>query len=87
MTHFALFVFQFSIYNVAAWCLRGLLGKQQEETLFNLFGVIRRLVQPSFVKEDISQLMIDTSTAVTLLERDFPLTLQVFEAYNAIQYF
>ncbi|CAG2226719.1 unnamed protein product [Mytilus edulis] len=62
--------------NIAAWCIRGLLAKPQEETLFNLFEVIKRLTQPSYTTEQLQGLIEDTSTAVVLLERDFPLTLQ-----------
>ncbi|CAC5376590.1 unnamed protein product [Mytilus coruscus] len=62
--------------NIAAWCIRGLLAMSQEETLFNLFEVIKRLTQPSYTTEQLQGLIEDTSTAVVLLERDFPLTLQ-----------
>ncbi|XP_076084502.1 uncharacterized protein LOC143055256 [Mytilus galloprovincialis] len=67
---------QFVTKNIAAWCIRGLLAKPQEETLFNLFEVIKRLTQPSYTTEQLQGLIEDTSTAVVLLERDFPLTLQ-----------
>ncbi|XP_076106800.1 uncharacterized protein LOC143075311 isoform X2 [Mytilus galloprovincialis] len=67
---------QFVTYNVAAWCLRGLLGHQQEQTLFQLFTVLSRLVKPTFMKDEIPSLIADTHLAVALLERDFPLTLQ-----------
>ena len=77
---------QFVTQNVAAWCLRGLLDKQQEETLLNLFDIIKRLIQPSYRKEELPDLIADTSSAVALLERDFPLTLQV-NSFHVIQKF
>ncbi|XP_063437818.1 uncharacterized protein LOC134718894 [Mytilus trossulus] len=67
---------QFVTQNAASWCLRGLLGQQQEKTLFQLFDVLSRLVKPSYLKDEIPTLIEDTHIAVTLLERDFPLTLQ-----------
>ena len=76
--------------NVASWCLRGLLGKQQEETLFGLFDVLTRLIQPSYSTDELPNLISDTSKAVALLERDFPLTLQVMytglNGYQVVNY-
>ena len=83
--HLIILFLQFVTQNVAAWCIRGLLHKQQEDTLFRLFDTIKKLIQPSYSTEELPALIAETSTAVALLERDFPLTLQV-NSFYVVQY-
>ena len=59
------------------WCLRGLLPKQQEETLEQLFTAIDLITQEEYQTSDLQDLIETTSQAVALMERDFPLALQV----------
>ncbi|XP_072022469.1 uncharacterized protein [Amphiura filiformis] len=54
----------------------GLLGDVQETTLYNLFKMTDSLIQPSFEEQYIPALCDQTSTALSLLERDFPVYVQ-----------
>ena len=59
------------------WCLRGLLPRRQEDTLWKLFDVIKKITLEEYDESHLETLMTDTSEAIALLERDFPIALQV----------
>uniref|UniRef100_A0A8W8JI53 Uncharacterized protein n=1 Tax=Magallana gigas TaxID=29159 RepID=A0A8W8JI53_MAGGI len=59
-----------------AWCINGFLPKQQEETLLLVLNVIKRMVSPQLKEEDIPELQEDAHSALSLFERDFPLSMQ-----------
>ncbi|VDI83012.1 Hypothetical predicted protein [Mytilus galloprovincialis] len=63
--------------NAAAWCLHGLLGPEQERTLLKLFDVLKKLTKEEYKVADLEQLQEETHEALALIERDFPLSLQL----------
>ncbi|XP_071135395.1 uncharacterized protein [Mytilus edulis] len=67
---------QFVKTGALQWCIKGLLPKRQETTLFTVLEVIVRMTQQEFEISEIKQLQDDTHAALALLERDFPLSLQ-----------
>ncbi|XP_062612111.1 uncharacterized protein LOC134273911 [Saccostrea cucullata] len=58
------------------WCVKGFLPPTQEETLFFLLNVLKRMITPVLKECDVQQLQDDVHTALCLLEKDFPLSLQ-----------
>ena len=74
---FTRFYIQAATHGVLIWCLRGLIHDIQETTLYNIFDIMDNLLQPSFQDTAMDELGERTSTALSLLERDFPVTVQV----------
>lgn len=58
------------------YCIEGLLPEKQTSTLSKIFDVIKRIICPQLVESDIPKLQEDTHTTLSLLERDFPVSLQ-----------
>lgn len=56
------------------FCLRGLLGQKQRSTFLN---VIALLCKDSVSKDDIPALCEELNVALALVERDFPVSMQV----------
>ena len=54
-----------------------MLPKQQEETLFFFLDVLRSVLAESHCLDDLGKLEHDLNTAMALLERDFPISIQV----------
>ena len=64
------------------FCLRGLLGQQQQTTFFRFLDLIVLLCKDSISADDISTLKEKANVTVALLERDFPITVQVMQLSN-----
>ena len=62
---------------VLKYCLLNLLGKQQEETLSFFFDTITALLDESHKKDNLTKLRDDLNTALAMLERDSPVSVQV----------
>jgi len=62
---------------VLKYCLLGLLGEQQEETLYFFFDTITILLAESHKIDTLEKLRDDLNTALAKLERDFPVSVQV----------
>lgn len=75
--------FQFVSENVLVYCISGLIGKRQEETLRLFSTMISQLIQD---EHDVAQLLdfkVKSQTILALIERDFPVSLQVcFNRYT-----
>ena len=64
------------------FCLRGLLGQQQRTTFFRFLDLIALLCKDSISADDISTLKEKANVTLALLERDFPITVQVMQLSN-----
>lgn len=62
---------------ILKFCLRGMLGSRQRSTLFKLFDVLKRICAESVIIDAIQLLEEHVHTVLALIERDFPLSLQV----------
>ena len=54
-----------------------MLPKQQEETLFLFLDTLKSVLAESHRPEDLDNLSDNLNTALALLERDFPISIQV----------
>jgi len=54
-----------------------LLGKQQQETLYFFFDTITTLLAESHKKDNLAKLRDNLNNALAMLERDFPVSVQV----------
>ena len=63
------------------FCLRGL-GQQQGTTFFRFLDLIALLCKDSISAGDISTLKEKANVTLALLERDFPITVQVMQLSN-----
>ena len=68
---------QVATHGIIKFCLRGLLGKNQRKTLFQLFDVIRNICAEEIEMDSIDSLEEQVHKVLALLERDFPVSLQV----------
>ena len=59
------------------FCLRGLLGRRQRSTFFRFLNVIASLCKDSVSTDDIPALCEELNVALALVERDFPVSVQV----------
>ena len=66
--------FQIAVDGIMKFCLRGLLGQKQRSTFVN---VIALLCKDSVSKDDIPALCEELNVALALVERDFPVSMQV----------
>ena len=64
------------------FCLRGLIGQQQRTTFFRFLDFIALLCKDSISADDISTLKEKANVTLALLERDFPITVQVMQLSN-----
>ena len=62
---------------ILKFCVRGCLGKKQRTTLYELCDVVADLCAMSIDPEEMHSLEYRTSRALSLLERDYPVTLHV----------
>ena len=63
--------------SILKYCIRGLLGQQQRQTLFLFCNVLARLCAETVHATLLQQLELDVHQALSLLERDFPVSLHV----------
>ena len=73
-------------HGVIKFCLRGLLPKQQEDTLFLFVDAITSVLAESHNNKELNKLKEDLNTAIALLERDFPVSIQVHKFPSSIFY-
>ena len=59
------------------YSLRGFLGDKQRETLFFFLDVITTILEEVHSSSRLDELQVQVDTALALMERDFPITVQV----------
>lgn len=59
------------------YCLRGLLGVKQRKTLFHFCDICTKLFSESHDKSNTQNLIKEVNLTLAMLERDFPITIQV----------
>ena len=59
------------------FCLRGLLGDKQRQSFFKLLDVLALLFQDSISADDLSNIDMEVNLVLAMLERDFPISVQV----------
>lgn len=62
---------------ILKYCIRGLLGEQQRKTLFELCDVVASLLDYGVTNDSIDSLEYRVHRVLSLLERDFPISLHV----------
>lgn len=62
---------------ILKYCLRGLLKQQQRETQFHFCNVLAKICSESVKIGLVEELTIDVHYSLSLLERDFPVSLHV----------
>ena len=68
---------QIATHGILKYCLRGLLGKQQRNTLFFVLDTLTDVLAESMKLDSLPKLQDKMNTALAMLERDFPIALQV----------
>ena len=68
---------QIATHGILKYCLRGLLGKQQRNTLFFILDTLTDVLAESMKLDSLPKLQDKMNTALAMLERDFPIALQV----------
>ena len=68
---------QIATHGILKYCLRGLLGKQQRNTLFFVSDTLTDVLAESMKLDSLPKLQDKMNTALAMLERDFPIALQV----------
>ena len=63
---------------VLKYCLMDMLGRNQQETLFYFFDCVTAILPESHVHDNLNNLRNDFNKALAMLERDFPLSIQVY---------
>ena len=63
--------------NILKYCIRGTLGQQQRRTLFFFCDVLAQLCADSVNMSLLEQLEYDVHHSLSLIERDFPVSLNV----------
>ena len=82
MMHYLL-NFQFASENILTFCIRGLLGSDQETTLQAFCTGVSDVTREEIPRDLVGKMESDMDTAVVLLLRDFPVTVQV----NSLTFF
>lgn len=70
--------------NVLKFCLRGLLKERQRKTLFLFLDALRKILSEGIEFQHVHELEADVNEALALMERDFPVDIQV-NIYNLQQ--
>ena len=74
---------QVAVRGVLKYCIRGMLGDEQNKTVVLFMDAITALCAPSQDTAKIEHLKEKVNVALARLERDFPLSLQVrFQCMN-----
>ena len=60
--------------SILKYCIRGLLGQQQRQALFLFCNVLARLCAETVHATLLQQLELDVHQALSLLERDVPVS-------------
>ncbi len=59
------------------YCLKGLLGNKQRNAIFQYIDVCCKILAEKQSLSDVPQLLEEMNSALAVLERDMPITLQV----------
>ncbi len=70
-------IFQFAVQFVLLFCVRGNIGKQQEDSLRKYCAALRRVIDETQLLSNQAEIQLQISEALSLMERDFPLAIQV----------
>ena len=62
---------------ILKYCIRGLVGEKQRKALFELCDVVAALLAYDVTEEDVDSLEYRVHRVLSLLERDFPVSLHV----------
>ena len=62
---------------ILKFCLRGMLGQQQRKSLFTLLDTLALVLSECHHLEDLPDLEAKLNVALALMERDFPVSIQV----------
>ena len=62
---------------ILKYCVRGMLGEQQRETVTLFMDAIAALCAPSQDVTKVDKLQEQVDVALVRMERDFPLSLQI----------
>lgn len=68
---------QIASQGILKYCLRGLLGCEQRKALFQFIDVCCKVLAEKQNKSEIPDLLLEINTALAVLERDMPVTIQV----------
>ena len=68
---------QVATHGVLKYCLRGMLGSKQQQSLFKLFDVLTSLCAEQSDLTTVDALESKVHEVLVLIERDFPLSIQV----------
>lgn len=68
---------QIAIHGILKYCFRDMLGDDQRHTLFYFLDIMRAVLEESIAEDCLPELKERMYTAFALLERDFPVALQV----------
>lgn len=68
---------QLACNGILKFCLRGMLGRKQRSTLFKLFDVLESICAEDILADSIDALEQQVHTVLALIERDFPVSMQV----------
>ena len=71
------FYVQLVAKNILKFCLRGMLKDRQRLTLFQFLDALRKILSEKIKEEDMQQLEMEVNEALALMERDFPVDIQV----------
>lgn len=80
---------QLATSGILKFCLCGMLGTNQRKTLFKLFDVIQQVCSDDIDSQFMDVLEKQVHLVLALLERDFPMSLQVivFHLFHHLPYF
>lgn len=70
---------------ILKYCLRGCLGKKQREALFSYLDATSNILSEKQDVDEITATISKMNEALALLERDFPITVQVSIQLNLTQ--
>ena len=68
---------QIATKGVLKFCLRGMLGRNQRKTLYKLFDLLQCICDDQVNNDSIDELEEEVHTVLALIERDFPVSMQV----------
>lgn len=63
--------------NILKFCLHGMLKDRQRLTLFQFLDALRKIPSEKIKEEDMQHLEMEVNEALALMERDFPVDIQV----------
>ena len=62
---------------ILKYCLRGVLGDTQRQSLFLLLDSLRKVLKESHNPAELEDIEKDLNYSLALMERDFPMAIQV----------